>query len=418
MLREIAASDFVKQLYDNISINYKDVEIIGDIYLDKIKIISCPIKIQNSVINGAIVCADIIFKDEINFDNVIFRNKVLLIGKKFKSKVRIINSVFNNDVYISATFEKSVQFDASKFNKIMVFNSDFFQDLSFQKVKFRKETKFKKNTFYKTANFIGDYFRESVIFRDTVFKGEAEFGWTQFGYNACFDNVQFEDIAVFSKSFFGGLTNFNRVKFNDAEFFDIMFSNGLNLNSIEFEKLYLHWEAIEDKFNYNNKLMEDLISNYNKLNWSLDKEKCYYSLRNHIRRNSDLNSKLDIINRISRMRRIRVYDSLEWIISGYGLKPQRIIYSIAFIITFFGIIFYVLGGISGTETSSNSQNDPFVNAIIFSLSVFISRFPTDLKSIDLLTNCIALLEAILGWILLAIFINSINNYNNSKVKRS
>ncbi len=94
-----------------------------------------------------------------------------------------------------------------------------------------------------------------------------------------------------------------------------------------------------------------------------------------------------------------------WAITGYGIKPERVLASSLFIILLFGLIFWKCNG-AVEHKPCRGVHISFADAVYFSIIMFIAKIPTDIRAVGKY-KFIAVIESLLGWLFIAVIFNSV-----------
>ena len=263
---------------------------------EEVKIVLSSISLKNSMVNGILICRNIYFKSNCNF----------------------LNTTFGSDAYFNGAFFNQVAFTGAKFKGGAQFNGALFKGplTSFYGVQF-----YGNSSFY-NAKFCG---------------GIIEFSDSKFNCKAYFQMAQLDSYA-----------NFNGAEFKDEAYFDgIQFSYRTDFKNTRFDKMYIRWENIKNKFAYDETLYLLLIDNFKKLGFFEDADECYYFYRIKYHNRSPIRRIFDLVARFS---------------FGYGVKPARPLIWSALIILLSGIIFKIY-------LSTSFADAFFLSATAFTSSV-------------------------------------------------
>ena len=397
--------EILEKMEKGIPVEYNDVRIIGDIYTINRNIIFEKIVIKNSEIDGLINFNNLVVKSKFIFENVKFLKSISIINTKFKDEFSFKNSALLDNIYFSSSLDKIADFSKVKFKSAHFLKSTFRGGSIFKEAWFLEDSSFAQCDFDRDTSFSSSYFRGNVSFEDITFKGETNFFFSFFAKDISFIDIDFDNLQ-FSESFCGGVTRFSRVNiFESAKFCHVMFSYDLILEKSKANRILIPWDSIKNNIKFNKDIIFDLYKNYESLNWSYDADECYYYYRDFLRKEQKLDKNV-------------TYDYLEWFASGYGVRQLRIIPALFSIIFFFAFIYWQGDGISHNVAIENQTLlSSISDAIIFSGIAFIAKVPTDLKAEGIFIY-IAIIEAIAGWLLWAIYINSVLDYRKGRIKKN
>lgn len=363
------------------------------------------------------------FSQPVFFDGALFENDVSFVDSSFS-----LDALFNN-----ARFLGRADFNYSDFDSYSYFAAaDFAGDAFFSDVDLSAASDFSLATFSGQANFIRSRLIEPS-FVEVLFAGPAQFGLARFSGlssfggaifadEAGFGLARFSDAAYFSSAHFQDLALFGLTRFEDiVTFQEAHFQGDLNfkaatITSLLFEKAELlpgsriilndteinlfqaHWDDIRDHVAWQPGAYLALVENYRRLGWSKDEDDCYYQYR-----------RLDQAGKSWGWSKI--IDILAWLSCGYGVRPSYAVAWSLLTILFFALVFWMGDGIrrsskplSGpAEVDSIPERVTLRNALFFSTMIFLSQGPIDFLPVGR-HRYYVILEGILGWLLLALFL--------------
>ena len=189
------------------------------------------------------------------------------------------------------------------------------------KISFSK-AKFSSNAYFRDAQFIGG---------DTSFTGAVFLG-----RNADFRGAVFKDIANFDFTFvYTHLTledakNIRILRFSNALFWG---GSTICLNGTDYQRLYVHWYQIQNALIFNGEVYLNLVKNFRNIEYFEDADGCYYHYR---REKQSMRSWYEATKYI---------DILAWLTCGYGVRPGYTLGWSFGLIFFFGIVFWAGNGI-------------------------------------------------------------------------
>lgn len=455
-LNRISAENIIHDILNLNELNIRNAQIIGDLNLSNVRIIYSSICIEDSIIEGHIDLSGVHFKGKIAFKNVTFYKDIRLISTQFDENLEIEGSSFLGDMYLASLIKGYASFGGSIFKNINIINTRFNKGASFRKITSIGDFYISDSIFLQPSSFQGSYFKSKSFFKNLVFMTEVEFKDVLFGDDAIFNNSIFEKDVNFNDSFFGGEVHLIEAKILKNAYFGsdkftpigVAFSNKLDLTDAEFNRLFITWDVIKTNLNFNKSAIVRLINNFEKIDRSKDADECYYYYRNYLKNRggkSGIRNLIDILIAFVQTKSLRrsfsiidksfdilnlnkhnlsnsskIYDYIEWAISGYGVKQERIIIIVIALITIFGLIFWLGNGICSDANVNNSlpiwTYESLEKSVIFSAICLIAKIPTDLRATGYYTF-LALFESTLGWLILAIFISNLIEYNQRKKKR-
>jgi uncharacterized protein YjbI with pentapeptide repeats len=363
---------------------------------ENMSIVSIPIQITDSVIDGDVNFNDTIFKRAVNFRGSKFNGNTYFIRSQFDGstyfdkawfmeEVYFIGSRFNSDAYfLGARFKRSSYFFWSKFNYTTSFkDSQFSEECLFSVSQFNRGADFFESNFNEYTDFTRTQFNEGAYFADAKFNGIVEFEESQFiGANfqrcqfnstsnfmgfqsreestfrdakfistASFEGSNFNGFSDFSNSVFNEEASFNDARFNGRTYFecsrfkdDALFEGAdfnctLYLTRTKYDKLYIRWHNIND-LAYDDAAYLSLMENFKKLGYLVDYDNCYFEYRKE-HRGQNWSGNYHGMPPIEEWIRKRIDVVLE-LTYGYGKKPlYPLVWSIGTILlfgAFWGII--------------------------------------------------------------------------------
>ena len=363
-----------------------------------------------------------------------FSRPVVFDGTQFQGNVSFEDAEFHQDAsFNDAVFDGVADFNYSRFDSYTYFSgAQFHQGALFSDVDFSGALDFSAAAFAATANFFQSRFN-TASFSDAVFSGPAQFGLAKFSglssfgeavfaSDAGFNLARFSDAAYFSGAEFQKDAFFGLIKFQDIASFqgakfdgDLNFKGGsistllfekatlgpdsrINLNDTDFVRLKAHWAEITGHVIWDPGAYLALVSNYHGLGWSDDEDDCYYQYR-----------KLDQSHKgwgVS-----RAVDVMAWLSCGYGVRPGYAVAWALLTILAFALVFWKGDGIRRSakplyepaEQDAVPEHVTFRNALFFSTMIFLSQGPIDFLPVGRHRYNV-ILEGILGWLLLALFL--------------
>jgi len=267
----------------------------------------------------------------------------------------------------------------------------------------------------------GDVFFDHAVFSGLVdfdgtkFTGAANFSGSLFSEDAGFSESEFEGLAGFSRAHFATEANFSRARFNDADFgrasFDGIFhlvnakvytlklsdaqfagSSALHLKDFNYSRIDVRWNTIREHIPYNGSVYLMLIKNFRNLEQYEDQDDCYYQYR----RERQSRSHKPVAG---------LFDRLAWLSCGYGVRPSHtVLLSLAIILLFTGV-FWAAGALQpdGGSAHIRGTSVSITDAFYFSSMQFLGKTPQNF-SIAEGYEFFTVIETLLGWILMALFL--------------
>jgi len=363
-MQEVSAKKILGQINNGESIIYDHVKIKGDLILEKkssLNVITSSIKITNSEIHGNFDLRNTIFKREINFSNSIFINYVT----SFR------NSTFNGHaIFSNSEFQGLADFKLSRFENAASFN----------RVKFKYVADFSESIFKGNANFSESDFYNLVSFWKTYFNAPVFFTYSNFRGN-----------GVYLAHRWGGIADFSYAKFNQpVYFYNSTWNGSASFIDTQFNHYVRGWTYLRKSFKSDEATHLGLIKNFKDHGLYDDADDCYY-----LYRYSYMSSLLDYLG---------------WISCGFGVKPLRTLGFAFGIILIFALVFLKFKVIQYPDSSIPKTSwEALKDCLFFSALLFFTLYPP--KNWDYMHNwrLVILLEDIMGWLVMALFIVTLGN---------
>ena len=449
--RVVPAKEILDKIQKGEPVEYDSVIIEGDLDLTKLDLptkhieltlskklmgipdidkITTQIIIKHSHIDGMLNFRNILFLKEVNFTEAQFRGSASFDGAKFSGSVSFNGAKFSGTAnFGSAQFRGSASFNRAKFNgEYTYFDvAKFSGDADFYRAQFRGYT------YFSGAQFNGEY----TNFSGAQFNGEyTYFSGAQFSGTVSFDEAHFRgEIAGFHNTQFNGDASLMEAQFSGTAYFDeAQFSQKLILNMVKYEQLHIQWEDIKEHLEYDGATYLTLIKNFRNLELFEDADSCYYQYRKISQSKKNWykipNRLIDLLilihseiishliylmdpfvwlnkhrpfiwihNFIHNFNWSKLGDHLSWISCGYGLKIWPMVIWITGAILIFAYVYNSYGGIV-RDVGNTSPIDSFY----FSIFALAGRTPPDNIHPVGLWRHVALLENLLGYVFLALFV--------------
>jgi len=360
-------------------------------------------------------------------------------GRVVKSEINISDSEFEEEVDLSwAVFEKPVAFwkgpesphrkpsiTTCRFNKeVSFFMSKFNEGVNFYKAEFAKQVNFTTTEFNNGAGFCQTRFDKDVdferarfsssYFAGTWFAGDTDLSSAVFDGNAVFDGARFDGEANFRSAEFNKEAVFSHVGFNKgADLRDATFGAKISFVSTTLETMKIDWKQIKGvvwdndtrtstrKLAYDEQFYIFLIKTFKEHGQFRDADEAYYDYRSRTRKFKKCYDPTRVIEVI--------FLDLS---CGYGVKPFRaLLFGMAIILIFSGL-YYQFEAIKNRGKLDSIPK--FKDALYFSVNTFTrvghgDWYPTEeflwvwkIKICRFRT--LAMLEGLLGWLILALFL--------------
>ncbi len=391
--------------------------ITGALDLNKIKIEVKEINGKEMrVVESAIRITDSIIQEEVDFSfyvpgkpgelSTFFTEKVSFQDTQFDKKADFSIAQFNEEVdLMTAQFNGEASFWGSQFNeKVHFWKAQFNGEASFSLTQFNEEASFTYAQFNGKAGFVQTQFNKKVDFWDAQFNGETNFLDADFNGKADFASAEFNGKAAFVWTDFNGKADFTNADFTrEADFTYVQFNDEISFANSYFQTMFIEWEQIEGKFEYNRLFYIRLTKNFKEMGQFEDADDAYYSYRVNKRR-------------IKEKWHDYPMSLLEFIFldlsCGYGVKPERTIIFGLVLIFLFSCFYYQTGAIK--ERANPGSKARFWDAFYFSVNTFTTVgygdwYPTaECVRIKRRKICsfrtLAMVEGFMGWFMMALFL--------------
>jgi uncharacterized protein YjbI with pentapeptide repeats len=462
-LTEVSASEILEKIRKGKEVAYDNVSITGKLDLSKINLTTVPnarsareieyygLEKELKIVESNITIQDSVFGEDVDFSNTEFRKNIDFIGTSFSNKSDFSGANFARDAYFrAANFARNAKFNDTNFTGDAIFGdanftggADFlmanfadlanfghanftgyaifwdaiftgganFEDAIFTGYAYFVDANFDHNADFEYANFTGyaifedANFARRANFEDAVFTGDASFGDANFTGDASFENANFTGYATFMDANFAGYANFGDVDFTgDAIFtyteFDLVvftwttFTN-VYLIETDYNQMNVEWSTLKDALDFNGLAYIKLIKNFREMQQFEEADAAYYQYRRLSQKNkkwSDSSKLMDVV---------------AWLSCGYGVKPRRPLIGGFILIIVFALVYKLGNGIRRLKLKENGDSRvSFWDAFYFSVTTFTTVGYGDWYPIDRYRIAV-MIEGILGWLLLALFIVSL-----------
>ncbi len=208
----VNARDILKSIDDGKAVNYRGVEIVGDLDLTSL---------QDKVADK---------------DNDRSRNSTKTFWYHVRSPLSFIDCTFQGDVIAYFHDDRKNETHNAVFHEDVSFQGCEFQGKpAFKYSKFHEGSDFTNTTYHKEALFKYTEFFTDVSFANSVFSSDANFKYTTFPGRADFSNVEFHDTANFKYTEFPQGVNFRNAVFKgDSDFKYAKFYEPFDFEGTEF----------------------------------------------------------------------------------------------------------------------------------------------------------------------------------------
>lgn len=409
----INASDILGQIREGKDVNCgPDSVIIGDVLLDEINnsSIKSNITIHSEIygemsaskeFQGLVDLSGAIFHEDVSFEDSVFLGRFQLDDAYFKGILNLMGANFSGPSSFGnlncegiAYFRRAIFGGASYF-----YDSKFSKLADFSQCAFKDYCEFPHSIFLGRALFRGSIFEKETSFRGSEFAMDAEFKGANFSSDAIFASVKCEGTLNFNNY---GFTKLKRTEFHGdlsledsrimhIDLKDAILSNRslLNINNSDFYRLDARWDDIKDHIIFDETIYIKLINYFKSVGLFYDADSCYREY-NHKSKKSSISSK--IINGIL------------WITCDYGTDARRA----PLLLVILSIIFAILYKYPSLHiVIKDAPSEPISprDSLYFSAMVLVNSStkyePTEGW------KWAVLVERLIGWVLLAIFIITI-----------
>jgi hypothetical protein len=464
-LREVPASEILKNIQAGEDVYLENVRITGKLNLGGIELETVPIAREEfeidvwglekelNIVESKITIINSVFGSVTDFSNMQFKKPVDFRGTSFLYISDFGGARFGGDAnFGSASFDGAVGFRSASFDGVADFSrasfggnayflsasfdgvADFrsasfggsadFRNASFDSDADFSRASFGGNAYFLSASFGGNaYFRSasfggSADFRNASFDGVADFSRASFDSDANFRSARFGGFANFRSARFGGFANFGSARFGgDANFGSARFGGFANFGSTEFNKVSF----------YNTTFIK--VSFYEadfksmKVEWASLKDALFFEgptyikLIKNFREMEQFKDGDDAYYQYRRLGQAdkkwsfpKLGDIFMWLSCGYGVKPQYTIILAAVMILIFTIICWLGNGIRRLKErdEDDTEDVSFFDAFYFSVVTFTTVGYGDWYPKDRYRKFV-MIEGLVGWLILALFLVTLAN---------
>jgi len=421
-LREVPASEILEKIQAGEDVNYTNVRVTGELDLSRIELETVSVertwreieyfglKEESKLLESKITIKDSIFETDVNFQNTQFRECFNFQNTSFLGKTDFNVTIFGCDAYFEEVcFVGDAHFEDARFGGSAHFeDANFVGDANFRDANFVGDAYFEDARFgggahFKYASFgIGAYFWSANFGGDADFEcasfgGDADFEYANFGGDTYFLDASFDGDADFGSVGFGGDAIFNSTEFNKVSFADITFIK-VSFYEADFKSMKVEWVSLEDVLVFDGLTYIKLIKNFREMEQFKDADDAYYQYRRLSQANKEWSfSKLG--------------DIFIWLSCGYGVKPWRTAAWAVAIILIFTPFYFWRGGIKRLKENNEDekQDVSLYDAFYFSMTTFTTLGYGDLYPADRYRMVAVMIEGLVGWLILALFIVTLAN---------
>ena len=293
-----------------------------------------------------------IFSSSTNFSNCTFSGRANFAGTTFFDRANFLNTTFSGGAYFAgATFFGGGNFVGSTFSGGAYFGgSTFFGGAYFSGTTFSGGAHFARVSFSGGAYFSGATFFNRAGFARASFSEEAEFMGTNFSGDAHFLSAAFHKWARFEESRFSDVTDFVRAQFlGDTSFWKAVFEKSVDFQMVVFAKNVSFLDTqFQGEMNFEGSRFEKNIGE--DVSSSALLERSYRNVKNALLLKGEYGAAGEFYFREMEARRAQakrgtrlLLGLYKWL-SGYGEKPQQVIFVSASVILICAVI-YLFNGI-------------------------------------------------------------------------
>ncbi len=358
------------------------------------------------------------FGRSVSFWKTIFLADANFQGAKFMGYASFQSAALSGNAdFRGANFNEELNMEFASFQGNAIFLGSYLaKEANFFRAEFL-DVNFTGSHFQGKASFQGSCFQEDAIFEQAVFAGDVQFSDVSFLEEADFRSVQFCKEAFFRGTEFTGTANFSgsnfqknldlaNAKIQVMRLFDAVFAGQIDLHNANFARLEVRWPTLCQHLAYDGAAYLSLAKNFRNQEWFEDADDCYY----HYRRMSQSGKTLVFREKmLIKINWSKLLDAVAWISCGYGVRPRNTVFLSCFLIILFALLFWMGDGIvveplNGAGSSIAPQESlNFLDNIYFSAMVFTAK--TQVKWFPVgVFRYLATVEAVLGWLLLALFL--------------
>lgn len=357
------------------------------------------------------------FSEELNMEFASFLGNAVFFGTFMEKDANFFRAELIEVNFTDAVLQGNAQFSEAKLGRSIFTGTHFLGKASFKGSWFQGDASFQSAFFQGEAIFSQGKFKSPAIFEQATFEREAQFSDVSFLGQADFRGVCFCKEALFWGAQFAGAANFTGSSFQDKvilanakiqtmRLFDAAFSGQIDLHNADFARLEVRWPALRHHLAYDGAAYLSLAKNFRNLEWFEDADDCYYNYRRMSQAEKTLvyREKMHLMINWSKL-----LDGIAWISCGYGIRPRHTVFLSCFIIVLFAIIFWLGHGIivenidTITPSVALQEDLNFLDNIYFSTMVFTAKTQVKWYPVGIF-RYFATVEAILGWLLLALFL--------------
>ena len=305
------------------TINVGFTLVLGVVLMLLVATNGCATEEPRIVVQASEVLQKIADRQTIEYNHALIIGNLDQLPKVISSEIHITDTIIEGNVDLhDSIFEKNVYFTYTRFDGYANFSHSNFSDL----------VDFSNSSFFKEALFDNSKFKSGTVFYHCWFNKEAYFSYSQMEWIAQFDEVTFNDIAYFIGTEFKGDTYFTDSEFTgNAIFWGSHFSKQLYFTRVKFSYIELQWSNINTLICEDASTYLELIKNFKDKGQFDDADNCYYQYRSwsQNQKNWGFSKLLDLI---------------AWLSCGYGVRPSYTLAMSSAIIFIFCVLFWLFDG--------------------------------------------------------------------------
>jgi hypothetical protein len=298
-----------------------------------------------------------------------------------------------------ASFEGNSNFRDADFGGDTGFEfASFSDDANFENTDFGGYANFEVTSFSGRAYFTYANFSDDADFKSASFSEGVNFWHATFGDDAYFWHVHFCGNTYFDSASFGGDAEFTSAEFDEVDFSNTAFSQMFLLHDADFKRIKVSWSSLKDLHSFDGLTYIKLIKNFREMEQFKDADDAYYQYRRQSQANKEWSfSKLS--------------DIFMWLSCGYGVKPWRTAAWAVAIVLIFTPFYFWRGGIKRLKENNEDekQDVSLYDAFYFSMTTFTTLGYGDLYPADRYRMAAVVIEGLVGWLILALFLVTLAN---------
>ncbi|HEC91959.1 MAG TPA: hypothetical protein ENI51_03035, partial [Candidatus Atribacteria bacterium] len=349
--------------------------------------------------------AQTVIEKNANFRDVKFEKFADFRGAKFQM-AEFTHATFESWVTFEEAEFKSSDFGHVTFKEWVYFINSTFGEATFEDVEFKGGANFTYAVFH-IANFYNSEFEKRAYFENSEIKKNINFAYAEFHGELLLIRIKGKPFFIFygtrfsDKTWIGGGTNLEKALFNFSRAEIVDFTGTEFPEKLYEEQLLEKKELNDEEKKYCPENWEEVSSIYRKLKQAHQRHGDYIKAGEFFYREMECKKKALREKRFSReWFRSFGYSFLKYS-CGYGEKPGTVIRNS--ILAVFGFAFAYLFS-NSINLSGNSVVRKFLQSLYFSTITFTTLGYGDIHPINDTGRILAMSEAIMGAIFIALFI--------------